>query len=207
MMTHKLRDMPQHMFNTNPMEPANNLSSDHSKESGQTSSSSSSSPSIRVKTEAELSPRSTENSRGSISNQERSDRRERSLPSQFTSPSDANYQLMLERQQQLQLQQQHQQQQLQRHLGREQSPPNPLHLQHLQSLAQPLALTQSLPPQSQHIKNENRHKSSSSGVDIDEPSPKRQLCKFLFFLLLLFYFLRSALFRTAEVMIKPNNKN
>lgn len=171
MMTHKLRDMPQHMFNSNSMQDGagNNVSPDHAKDAAHTlsttSSSSSSSSSIRVKTEAELSPRSADNSRSSLSNVDHHRAAERRERREFPSPADANYQLMLERQQHLQLQ---------RHMGREpQSPPNAMHLQHLQSLSQPLALTQS-----QHIKsNEARNKSSSS-LDSDEPSPKRALCKY-----------------------------
>lgn len=165
MMTHKLRDMPQHMFNSNTMESSSNAASpDHPKESAPTS--------IRVKSEAELSPRSTENSRSSMSSQDRSIR-ERSIPPQFPTPGDTNYQLILERQQQLQMQQQ----QLHRQLGHDQSTPTSMHFQ---GLTQPLALIQ---PQNQlqHIKNDAR-KSSSSG-DAEEPSAKRQLCKHYFFLL------------------------
>lgn len=163
MMTHKLRDMPQHMFNSNPMDSSNSAASpDHPKESQPTS--------IRVKSEAELSPRSTENSRSSMSSQDRS-MRERSIPPQFPTPGDTNYQLILERQQQLQMHQQ----QLHRQLGHDQSAPSSMHFQ---GLAQPLALTQPQNPL-QHIKNDAR-KSSSSG-DVEEPSSKRQICKHSFF--------------------------
>lgn len=159
MMTHKLRDMPQHMFGNSPLDPARSISPDHTKES----------PSLRVKTEAELSPRSTENSRSSLSSQERFDRRERSLPPQFQSQVDSNYHMMLERQQQ-HLQMQHQQ------MHHQHSRHSPLHLSHLQR-QQSLAMS---PPQSaqrspQHIKNDHHTRQKPTSMEVDQPI---QLCKF-----------------------------
>lgn len=96
MMTHKLRDVPQHMFSNSKMEQSRNISPDASKNT----------PSLRVRTESELNPRSTGTP----------DQRERSFQSQM----DSNYQLMLERQRHLEeMQRQHQLQS--RH--------SPLHLQ------------------------------------------------------------------------------
>lgn len=102
MMTHKLRDVPQHMFSNSKMDQSRNHSPDNSKDS---------TPSLRVRSEAELNPRSSATT---------PDHRERSLSSQFQSQVDSNYQLMLERQHHLeQIQRQHQMQS--RH--------SPLHLQ------------------------------------------------------------------------------
>lgn len=97
MMTHKLRDVPQHMFSNSKMEQTrNNISPDSAK----------STPSLRVRTESELNPRTSATT----------EQRERSFQSQM----DSNYQLMLERQHHLeQIQRQHQLQS--RH--------SPLHLQ------------------------------------------------------------------------------
>lgn len=96
MMTHKLRDVPQHMFTNSKMDQSRNHSPDTAK----------STPSLRVRTESELNPRSSTTP----------DQRERSFQSQM----DSNYQLMLERQRHLEeMQRQHQLQS--RH--------SPLHLQ------------------------------------------------------------------------------
>ena len=146
MMTHKLRDMPQHMFGgSNSIDSVSQTRSPEPQKETHSS--------LRVKSEAELSPSSTENSRGS-------DRRERSLPPPFHSPTaENNYHLMFERQ--LQQQQMH------------------------HNMQQPLALSQSRrsqSPSTPHIKPERRQK-----PDIDEPNPKRQLCKSHFFLLLFFH--------------------
>lgn len=62
MMTHKLRDVPQHMF-SKKMEPQRNKSPD----------SRDATPSLRVKSEAELNPRSA-------TTPERFDAREKALP-------------------------------------------------------------------------------------------------------------------------------
>lgn len=162
MMTHKLRDVPQHMFSNNKLDQSRNHSPDSAKDT----------PSLRVKSESELNPRAAttpdrfesrererERERDRDRERDRERERERSLQSQFQSQVDSNYQMMLERQHHLeQMQRQHQLQQS-RH--------SPLHLQR-QSLS---ALS---PPQ--HIKNEltSRQKPSST----DEPPSKRQLCKF-----------------------------
>lgn len=182
MMTHKLRDMPPHMFGSNSADQSNSSSRspDHPKESA----------SLRVKTEAELSPRSTTENSRSHSTRERErerdrerererdhesryDRRERSLPPQFQSHVDsASYHMMLERQQQLQMQQMHQQSS--RH--------SPLHLSHFQRQPPSMAMS---PPRTtaqaspQHIKNDHVRQKPLS-MDIDQPSAKRQLCKFRF---------------------------
>lgn len=66
MMTHKLRDVPQHMF-SNKMDQSRNNSPDIKD-----------TPSLRVKSEVELNPRST-------STPDRYDQRERSLPSHLQS--------------------------------------------------------------------------------------------------------------------------
>lgn len=139
MMTHKLRDVPQHIFSNNKMEQSRNLSPDSAKDSA---------PSLRVRSEAELNPRTTTTP----------DHRERSLSSHLQSQVDNNYQLMLERQHHLeQIQRQHQMQS--RH--------SPLHLSRQ-------SMTAMSPPQ--HIKNElsTRQKPTS---DADQPAAKRQLCK------------------------------
>lgn len=109
MMTHKLRDMPQHMFGNavpnagvvshpsmSPQEPTN-LSSTTSLEPRE-------SHQIRIKSESELSPRSTAdgNSKSSPHSTDRhQDRRERSQPATlpFQMQPENTYQLMLERQQ------------------------------------------------------------------------------------------------------------
>lgn len=141
MMTHKLRDVPQHMFSNSKMEQSRNISPDSAKDSA---------PSLRVRSEAELNPRSAITP----------DHRERSLSSQLQSQVDSNYQLMLERQHHLeQIQRQHQLQS--RH--------SPLQLQR-QSLS---AMS---PPQ--HIKNELTSRQKPS-TDADQPPAKRQLCKHL----------------------------
>lgn len=158
MMTHKLRDMPQHMFSGSSLENSRNSNVSPEREHAKESSS------LRVKSEAELSPRAIENSRSSLSAQERFERRERSLPPQFQSQLDSNYHMMLERQHQLQMQQQ---------IHHQSSRHSPLHLQR-----QAMALSPSRPPTQrspQHIKNE-RHKTSSS-IEFDQPSAKRQLRK------------------------------
>lgn len=139
MMTHKLRDVPQHMFSNSKMEQSRN----HSPDSGKDST-----PSLRVRSESELNPRSATTP----------DHRERSLSSQFQSQVDSNYQLMLERQHHLeQIQRQHQMQS--RH--------SPLHLprQSLSAMSPP-----------QHIKNELTSRQKPS-TDADQPAAKRQLCK------------------------------
>lgn len=109
MMTHKLRDMPQHMFGNaapnagvvshpsmSPQEPTN-LSSNTPVESRE-------SHQIRIKSESELSPRPTAD--GNIKPSPQSadrhqDRRERSQPATlpFQMQPENSYQLMLERQQ------------------------------------------------------------------------------------------------------------
>ncbi|KAJ6647433.1 Homeotic protein spalt-major [Pseudolycoriella hygida] len=94
MMTHKLRDMPPHMFGSTPQpipQPDSPVRSPEQKEA----------PQIRIKSETELSPRSSDNSRGttSSSNNDRSNsKRERSLPPQFQIQSENNYQIMMDRQ-------------------------------------------------------------------------------------------------------------
>lgn len=109
MMTHKLRDMPQHMFGNavpnagvvshpsmSPQEPTN-LSSTTSVESRE-------SHQIRIKSESELSPRPTADGNNSKpspqSNDRHPDRRERSQPATlpFQMQPENTYQLMLERQ-------------------------------------------------------------------------------------------------------------
>lgn len=156
MMTHKLRDVPQHMFGNSKMDQSRNHSPDSGKET---------STSLRVKTESELSPRSTatDASRTSLSNSDRFDHRERSLPSQFQSQVDSSYHLMLERQHHLQQQMQHQHQ-----LAQQQSRHSPLQL--------PRQSLRSISP-SQHLKNELARQKPSS-LDIDQPAAKRQLCKY-----------------------------
>lgn len=176
MMTHKLRDMPQHMFGTNTMDQ-NSRSPDHPKESA----------SLRVKSESELSPRSTENNRNSSRDRERErerererfDRREPLLSSQFQSQIDNSYQMMLERHQQLQIQQQ----------SSRQSPLHLSHFQRQQSMAMsPPQSTAHAQPSPQHIKSDETRQKPSS-LDIDQPSAKRQLCKFFlsFFFFSLFF--------------------
>lgn len=173
MMTHKLRDMPQHMFGANAMDQSNSRSPDHPKESA----------SLRVKSEAELSPRSVESTRSKRRasrerererdrdrdrDRDRFDRREPSLPSlpsPFQSQIDNSYQLMLERHQQLQMQQSSRQ--------------SPLHLSHFQrqpslAMSPPRSTAQ---PSPQHIKSDPARQKPSS-LDIDQPSAKRQLCKY-----------------------------
>lgn len=88
MMTHKLRDVPQHMFSNSKMEQTrNNISPDSAKNA----------PSLRVRSESELNPRVSA----------AAEQRERSFQSQV----DSNYQMMLERQHHLeQIQRQHQMQ-------------------------------------------------------------------------------------------------
>lgn len=159
MMTHKLRDVPQHMFSNNKMEQSRNISPDSGKDSA---------PSLRVRSEAELNPRSAttpdhrdhRDHREHREHRDHRDHRERSLSSHLQSQVDSNYQLMLERQHHLeQIQRQHQMQS--RH--------SPLHLsrQSMNAMSPP-----------QHIKNElnNRQKPPA---DADQPAAKRQLCKFL----------------------------
>lgn len=93
MMTHKLRDMPPHMFGSTPQpipQPDSPIRSPEQKDT----------PQIRIKSEAELSPRSSDNSRGTttLSNNERSSsKRERSLPPQFQIQPENNYQMMMDR--------------------------------------------------------------------------------------------------------------
>lgn len=87
MMTHKLRDVPQHMFSNSKMEQSRNVSPDSAKNT----------PTLRVRAESELNPRSAATAAA--------EQRERSFQSQV----DSNYQLMLERQHHLeQMQRQHQ---------------------------------------------------------------------------------------------------
>lgn len=94
MMTHKLRDMPPHMFGSTPQPIPQSDSPIRSPEQKE-------SPQIRIKSEAELSPRSSDNnSRGtttSSNNEKSSSKRERSLPPQFQPEN--NYQMMMDRQQ------------------------------------------------------------------------------------------------------------
>lgn len=95
MMTHKLRDMPPHMFGSTPQPIPQSDSPIRSPEQKDT-------PQIRIKSEAELSPRSSDNSRGtttSSNNDRTSSKRERSLPPQFQIQPDNNYQIMMDRQQ------------------------------------------------------------------------------------------------------------
>lgn len=95
MMTHKLRDMPPHMFGSTPQPIPQSDSPIRSPEQKDT-------PQIRIKSEAELSPRSSDNSRGtttSSNNDRSSSKRERSLPPQFQIQQDNNYQIMMDRQQ------------------------------------------------------------------------------------------------------------
>lgn len=92
MMTHKLRDMPPHMFGSTPQPIPQSDSPIRSPEQKDT-------PQIRIKSEAELSPRSADNSRGttaSSNNDRSSSKRERSLPPQFHPEN--NYQMMMDRQ-------------------------------------------------------------------------------------------------------------
>lgn len=146
MMTHKLRDVPQHMFSNNKLEQSRNLSPDSGKDS---------TPSLRVRSEAELNPRGATTP----------DHRERSLSAQFQSQVDSNYQLMLERQHHLeQMQRQHQLQS--RH--------SPLHLQRQ-------SINAMSPPQ--HIKNDlNAHARPKPIAEADQPAAKRQLCMYISFL-------------------------
>lgn len=173
MMTHKLRDMPQHMFASNAMDHTKNRSPDRPKESA----------SLRVKSEAELSPRSTENNRHSTRDR---DARDQSLPPQFQSQLDNGYQLMYERHQQMQLQQQQQQQSSRR---------SPLHLSHFHRQQ---SISMSPPPRStsqtspQHIKSEHVRQKPSS-LDIDQPNAKRPMCKFQFDLFFSIFFLLPTL--------------
>lgn len=95
MMTHKLRDMPPHMFGSTPQPIPQSDSPIRSPDPKDA-------PQIRIKSEAELSPRSSDNSRGtttSLNNDRSSSKRERSLPPQFQIQPDNNYQIMLDRQQ------------------------------------------------------------------------------------------------------------
>lgn len=95
MMTHKLRDVPQHMFSNNKLDQSRNISPDSIKDA----------PSLRVKSESELNPRAT-------TSPDRFEPRDRTLQSQFQSQVDSNYHMMLERQHHLeQMQRQHQLQQ------------------------------------------------------------------------------------------------
>lgn len=93
MMTHKLRDMPPHMFGSTPIPQSDSpIRSPEQKDA----------PQIRIKSEAELSPRSSDNSRGtttSSNNDRSSSKRERSLPPQFQIQPENNYQIMMDRQQ------------------------------------------------------------------------------------------------------------
>lgn len=140
MMTHKLRDVPQHMFSNSKLEQSRNVSPDSAKNT----------PSLRVRTESELNPRSSAAAAAAVAEQ-----RERSFQSQV----DSNYQLMLERQHHLeQMQRQHQ----------IQSRHSPLHLprQSLSALSPP-----------QHIKSELTTRQKPTD-DADQPAAKRQLCKY-----------------------------
>lgn len=94
MMTHKLRDMPPHMFGSTPQPIPQSDSPIRSPDQKDA-------PQIRIKSEAELSPRSSDNSRGtttSSNNDRSSSKRERSLPPQFQIQPENNYQIMLDRQ-------------------------------------------------------------------------------------------------------------
>lgn len=150
MMTHKLRDVPQHMFSNNKLEQSRNLSPDSGKDS---------TPSLRVRTEAELNPRASTTTPDH--------HRERSLSAQFQSQVDSNYQLMLERQ--------HHLEQMQRQHQLSQSRHSPLHLQRP-------SMNAMSPPQ--HIKSElSAHaRPKPSDRESDQPAAKRQLCKYILIL-------------------------
>lgn len=143
MMTHKLRDVPQHMFSNSKMEQSRNISPDSAKNT----------PSLRIRTESELNPRSSASAAAAAAAAV-AEHRERSFQSQV----DSNYHLMLERQHHLeQMQRQHQLQS--RH--------SPLHLprQSLSALSPP-----------QHIKSELTSRQKPTD-DADQPAAKRPLRK------------------------------
>ena len=95
MMTHKLRDVPTHMFSNSKVEQSRNISPDSAKNT----------PALRVRTESELNPRSTSAAAAAAAAAAVAEQRERSFQSQV----DSNYQLMIERQHHLeQMQRQHQ---------------------------------------------------------------------------------------------------
>lgn len=112
MMTHKLRDVPQHMFSNNKMDQSRNHSPDSNKDT----------PSLRVKSESELNPRAA-------TSPDRFQSRDRALQSQFQSQVDSNYHMMLERQ--------HHLEQMQRQHHLQQSRHSPLQRQSISSMSPP----------------------------------------------------------------------
>lgn len=154
MMTHKLRDVPQHMFSNNKLDQSRNHSPDNSKDS---------TPSLRVRSEAELNPRAAATTPDH--------HRERSLSAQFQSQVDSNYQLMLERQ--------HHLEQMQRQHQLSQSRHSPLHLtrQSMSAMSPPQHIKSEL---SAHARPKPSERDRDRDRESDQPAAKRQLRKYIF---------------------------